>query len=62
MPSVEQSSTQMISFRIGVAWTRSRMVSIVWRSLYTGISTDSVTVAGSSGVSSRGRAASVKVR
>ena len=62
MPSVEQSSTQMISFRSGVAWTRSRMVSIVFSSLYTGISTDSVTVAGSSGVSSRGFAASVKVR
>ena len=38
------------------------MVSIVLRSLYTGISTDRVTVAGSSGVSSRGFAARVKVR
>jgi hypothetical protein len=47
---------------IGVAWTRSRMVSIVFSSLYTGISTDRVTVAGSSGVSSRGFAASVNVR
>ena len=34
----------------------------MFSSLYTGISTDSVTVAGSSGVNARGMAASVKVR
>ena len=41
VPSLEQSSTQMISFRTGTACTWSRISSMVARSLYTGTSTES---------------------
>ena len=53
VPSVEWSSTQMISFLIGVARTCSMIRSIVSRSLYTGISTDSIALSGSIGVRRR---------